>query len=55
MATLAQGISGGLPGRLVGLGAVIGIVVIVGDRYQVAHRSAWRPPVLKGSAGYVSP
>jgi uncharacterized oligopeptide transporter (OPT) family protein len=40
---------------MVGLGAVIGIVVIVGDRYQVAHRSAWRLPVLGVALGMYLP
>ena len=56
MATLAQGVfRGGLPWSMVGLGAVIGIVVIVGDRYLVARRSDWRLPVLGVALGMYLP
>jgi len=56
MATLAQGVfRGGLPWSMVGLGAVIGMVVIMGDRYQVARRSAWRLPVLGVALGMYLP
>ncbi len=56
MATLAQGVfQGGLPWSMVGFGALIGIVVIVGDRYQVARRSAWRLPVLAVALGMYLP
>jgi uncharacterized oligopeptide transporter (OPT) family protein len=56
MATLAQGVfRGGLPWSMVGLGAMIGILVIVGDRYQVVRRSAWRLPVLGVALGMYLP
>jgi putative OPT family oligopeptide transporter len=56
MATLAQGVfRGGLPWSMVGLGVLIGIVVIVGDRYQAARRAAWRLPVLGVALGMYLP
>jgi putative OPT family oligopeptide transporter len=56
MATLAQGVfRGGLPWSMVGLGVLIGIVVIVGDRYQAARDAAWRLPVLGVALGMYLP
>lgn len=56
MAGLAQGVFGtGLPWPFVGLGAGIGVLVIVLDLRQAARRAAFRLPVLAVALGIYLP
>src|SRR5438128_6416270 len=56
MAGLARGVFGGtLPWELIGLGAAIGIAVILVDRRLAAHGSDFRMPVLAVALGMYLP
>jgi putative OPT family oligopeptide transporter len=56
MASLTRSVFGvGLPWPLVGLGAVIGVLVIVVDQRQEARRSEFRLPVLAVALGIYLP
>jgi putative OPT family oligopeptide transporter len=56
MASLARGVFGdGLPWPLVGLGALIGVAVILLDQRQAAQGSAFRLPVLAVALGIYLP
>jgi putative OPT family oligopeptide transporter len=56
MASLARGVFGGtLPWELVGLGAAIGIAVILVDRRLAARSSDFRMPVLAVALGVYLP
>ena len=56
MANLTRSVFGaGLPWPLVGLGAVIGILIILVDRRQEQRGSAWRLPVLAVALGIYLP
>ena len=56
MASLARGVFGGtLPWGSIGLGAAIGIVVILVDRRLAAHGSDFRMPVLAVALGMYLP
>jgi len=56
MANLTRSVFGaGLPWPLVGLGAVIGVLVILADRRQELRGSAWRLPVLAVALGIYLP
>jgi len=56
MASLAQGVFGaGLPWPLVGLGAVIGVLVILLDRRQALRGAEFRLPVLAVALGIYLP
>lgn len=56
MASVARGIfHGGLPWGMVGLGALIGVMVIIVDETAKARRRAWRAPVLAVAVGIYLP
>ncbi len=56
MAAVAKGIfGGGLPWDMVGLGAAIGIGVIVLDQFLAARKTAWRAPILAVAVGIYLP
>jgi putative OPT family oligopeptide transporter len=56
MAAVAKGIfGGGLPWDMVGLGAAIGIAVIVLDQVLAARKAAWRAPILAVAVGIYLP
>jgi hypothetical protein len=56
MANLTKSVFGaGLPWSLVGLGAVIGVLIILADRRQELRGSAWRLPVLAVALGIYLP
>ncbi len=56
MANLTRSVFGaGLPWPLVGLGAVIGVLIILVDRRQEQRGSAWRLPVLAVALGIYLP
>lgn len=56
MANLTRSVFGaGLPWPLVGLGAVIGILIILADRRQERRDSVWRLPVLAVALGVYLP
>jgi len=56
MAAVAQGVfHGGLPWVMVGLGAVIGVIIIIVDQTARARRWPWRAPVLAVAVGTYLP
>ena len=56
MAAVAKGIfGGGLPWDMVGLGAAIGVAVIVLDQILAARQTAWRAPILAVAVGIYLP
>ena len=56
MASVAKGIfHGGLPWGMVGLGALIGVLVIIVDETAKARRWPWRAPVLAVAVGIYLP
>jgi len=56
MASVAQGVfHGGLPWTMVGIGAVIGIVIIVCDEILKAKGASFRAPILAVAVGIYLP
>lgn len=56
MAAVARGIfGGGLPWDMVGLGAAIGVAVIVLDQVLLARKASWRAPILAVAVGIYLP
>jgi putative OPT family oligopeptide transporter len=56
MAAVSKGIfEGGLPWDMIGLGALVGLAVIVTDRLLVHGGSRWRAPVLAVAVGIYLP
>ena len=56
MAAVAKGIfGGGLPWDMIGLGALVGLLVIITDRVLVRAGSSWRAPVLAVAVGIYLP
>jgi len=56
MASVAQGVfHGGLPWTMVGIGAAIGVAIIIGDEILKAKGSSFRAPILAVAVGIYLP